>query len=101
LSADQQQLARERLKLRLLGARQALLARNDRLFRADLANVQAMIGRYFDSAAPAVEAAQAHLKQIAAMTMSVDAPRIGESLAALHALRPVPAAVTPIAPTAK
>ncbi len=85
LSSSQQQLVRERLKLRLLSARQALLARNDKLFRSDLADAQATIHRYFDAraAAPAL----ATLKQIAQTTLAVDAPPITDSLAALRALR--------------
>ena len=90
LSSSQQQLVRERLKLRLLSARQAALARNDKLFRSDLANSQATIGRYFDARAAAPAAALVQLKQIAQTTLAVDVPSLSESLTALRALRTEP-----------
>jgi len=90
LSSSQQQLVRERLKLRLLSARQALLARNDKLFRSDLADAQATINRYFDARAAAPAAAVAQLKQIAQTTLAVDVPSLVESLTALRALRTAP-----------
>lgn len=90
LSSSQQQLVRERLKLRLLSARQALLARNDKLFRSDLAGAQATINRYFDARAAGPSAALVQLKQIAQTTLAVDVPSLNESLAALRALRTAP-----------
>lgn len=90
LSSSQQQLVRERLKLRLLSARQALLARNDRLFRSDLAEAQATIHRYFDTRGAGPAAALAQLKQIAQTTLALDVPTLGESLAALRAVRSAP-----------
>jgi uroporphyrinogen III methyltransferase/synthase len=90
LSSSQQQLARERLKLRLLSARQALLARNDRLFRSDLAETQAALVRYFDSRAAGPAAALAQLKQLAQMKVTVDVPTVAESLTALRAVRARP-----------
>ena len=48
LGQQQQALVRQQLRLRLLNARQSLLARNDRLYRADLAEAQALVNRYFD-----------------------------------------------------
>jgi uncharacterized protein HemX len=90
LSSSQQQLVRERVKLRLLSARQALLARNDKLFRGDLAEAQATIQRYFDARAAAPATALAQLKQIAQTTLAVDVPSLAESLAALRALRTAP-----------
>jgi uroporphyrinogen III methyltransferase/synthase len=90
LSSSQQQLVRERLKLRLLSARQALLARNDRLFRSDLAEAQATIHRYFDARGAGPAAALAQLKQIAQNTLAIDVPTLNESLAALRAVRNAP-----------
>lgn len=87
LTSSQQQLVRERLKLRLLNARQALLARNDKLFRSDLADAQATINRYFDARAAAPTNALTQLKQIAQTTLTVDVPNLNESLAALRALQ--------------
>ncbi|MGE5337313.1 MAG: uroporphyrinogen-III C-methyltransferase [Gemmatimonadota bacterium] len=90
LSSSQQQLVRERLKLRLLSARQALLARNDRLFRSDLADAQATIRRYFDARAAGPAEALAQLRQVAQTTLAVDVPSLSDSLAALRALRSAP-----------
>lgn len=90
LSSSQQQLVRERLKLRLLSARQALLARNDRLFRSDLEQAQATINRYFDARAAGPSQALTQLKQIAQTTLAVDVPALNESLAALRAVRTAP-----------
>jgi uroporphyrin-3 C-methyltransferase/uroporphyrinogen III methyltransferase/synthase len=90
ISSSQQQLVRERLKLRLLSARQALLARNDKLFRSDLAEAQATINRYFDARAAGPSQALTQLKQVAQTTLAVDVPALNESLAALRAVRAAP-----------
>jgi uncharacterized protein HemX len=87
LTGAQQQLVRQQMRLRLLDARTALLMRNDKLFRADLAEAQALLARYFDTRQGATAAAQAQLKQLAGSPLSVDAPQISESLAALRGLR--------------
>jgi uncharacterized protein HemX len=88
LTGAQQQLVRQQMRLRLLNARTALLMRNDRLYRADLGEAQALITRYFDGRQPAVAAAQSQLKALAGAPLSVDAPQITESLAALRGARP-------------
>lgn len=88
LSTAQQQLVRHQLRLRLLDARLALLARNDRLFRADLAEAQALLARYFDTKHPAAANAAVQLRQIAGTTLSVELPALNDSLGALRALRP-------------
>jgi uncharacterized protein HemX len=92
LSNAQQQLVRQQLKLRLLTARQALLARNDRLYRNDLAEAQALLGRYFDPRQSAVVAALGQMKQLAGMPLSVDVPQINDSVAAVRAARTAPTA---------
>ncbi|MEG0820234.1 MAG: uroporphyrinogen-III C-methyltransferase [Burkholderiaceae bacterium] len=83
----QQRLVRQELRLRLLDARQALLARNDRIFRADLAEADAMLTRYFDIHQPAVIAGQTQLRALAKTVLSVDAPTISDSLSAARQLR--------------
>lgn len=88
LSGAQQQLVRHQLRLRLLNARLALLARNDRLFRADLAEAQALLARYFDTKHPAAANAALQLRQIAGTTLNVEPPTLSDSLGALRALRP-------------
>ncbi len=93
LDAQQQTLVRQQLRLRLLNARQALLARNDRLFRADLSEAQALIARYIDTRLPPVAAALSLIKQLASTALSVEVPTIGDSLAAIRAVR-----ITPLSP---
>ncbi len=87
LNEQQQRLARQQLRLRLLNARQSLLQRNDRLYRADLAEAQALLARYFDVRQPAVMAAAGQLKAMAQAPLSVEVPQITESLAALQTAR--------------
>jgi uroporphyrin-III C-methyltransferase len=93
LDAQQQTLVRQQLRLRLLNARQALLARNDRLFRADLSEAQALIARYFDTRSPPVAAALSLIKQLASTALSVEVPAIGDSMSAIRAVR-----ITPLSP---
>ena len=93
LDAQQQTLVRQQLRLRLLNARQALLARNDRLFRADLAEAQVLMARYIDTRSSPAAGALALIKQLASTALSVELPTIGDSMAAIRAVR-----VTPLAP---
>ena len=93
LDAQQQTLVRQQLRLRLLNARQALLARNDRLFRADLAEAQALMARYIDTRSAPAAGALALIKQLASTALSVELPTIGDSMAAIRAVR-----VAPLAP---
>lgn len=90
LQPQQQQLVRQQIRLRLLNARQALLSRNDRLFRADLAEAQALITRYVDTRQPAPAAALAQLKQIATIALTVEVPQINDSVAAVRSNRIAP-----------
>ncbi|MGH6611733.1 MAG: uroporphyrinogen-III C-methyltransferase [Burkholderiaceae bacterium] len=90
LDSQQQALMRQQLRLRLLNARQALLARNDRLFRADLAEAQELMKRYVDTRAPLAANALATLKQLASTALSVEVPTIGDSMAAVRAVRTAP-----------
>lgn len=88
LTGAQQQLARQQLRLRLLNARQALLMRNDRLYRADLTEAQNLIARYFDTRQAATVTAQTQLKQLSGAPLTVELPQIADSVAALRAARP-------------
>lgn len=90
LAPQQQALLRQQIKLRLLSARQALLMRNDRLFRADLGEAQALIARYVDARQPSVANALATLRQLAATALLVEVPQINDSLAAVRAARTAP-----------
>jgi uncharacterized protein HemX len=90
INTQQQTLVRQLLRLRLLNARQALLARNDRLYRADLAEAQSLMNRYVDTRQAPTASAAALIKQLASTPLSVDLPQISDSLAAVRAVRTVP-----------
>ncbi len=87
LPPDQQPLVREHLRVRLLMTRQALLMRNQTLFRADLADSLAIINRYFDPSDPLVAAALVQIKALSASVIDVPMPTLDDSLAALRAAR--------------
>lgn len=87
LTEAQQRLVRQQMRLRLLGARHALLTRNDKLFRADLAEAQALLTRYFDARQPAVSTAGNALRGMAQTPLSVEVPQIAETVAAVRAVR--------------
>ena len=83
----QQYFLRENLKLRLLTARIALLARNDASFQADLSAVEAWLRQYFDTRAKPVQALQATVRQLATSPMPGETPDLNQSLEALRVLR--------------
>ncbi len=83
----QQYFLRENLKLRLLTARIALLARQDASFQADLAAVDAWLKQYFDTRAKPVQAMQATMRQLAASPLPGETPDLARSLEALRLLR--------------
>jgi uroporphyrin-III C-methyltransferase len=87
LSPEQRFFARENLRLQLLNARLNLLARNEGLFRGDLARAQRTIERWFDPKQNAVANAQASLRQLSATTLAVELPAPVESIAAVRAAR--------------
>ena len=82
-----QYFLRENLKLRLLTARIALLARDDASFQADLAASETWLKQYFDVRAKPVQALLASLKQLAATPMPGETPDLTRSLEALRVLR--------------
>jgi uroporphyrin-3 C-methyltransferase len=75
---------RENLRLRLLSARQALLARDPARFRTDLETGRAWMTRYYDTRAKSTAAALASLKQLSAGSINVELPTIADSLAAVR-----------------
>ena len=83
LSPEQSFLLRETLKLKLLNAKLALLARQLDSARADLAAASQTLGRYFDPSSRKTQAASGLLQQIQAQMRSTDLPRLDETLAAL------------------
>jgi uroporphyrin-3 C-methyltransferase len=90
LSPEQSYFLRQNLQLRLLDARQALLARDPTRFRADLETARAWIVRYYDRNAKNTAAALAGLKQLAASSISVELPSIDASLAAVRNFKVAP-----------
>jgi uroporphyrin-3 C-methyltransferase len=75
---------RENLQLRLLSARQALLARDPARFRTDLETARAWMTRYYDTRAKNTANALASLKQLSASSINVELPTIADSLAAVR-----------------
>jgi uroporphyrin-3 C-methyltransferase len=87
LAPGQAYFLRENLKLRLLAARVALLARDEASFREDLRATQGWIAKYFDTKAKATAAALASLKQVAESPVNIAVPDINASLAAVRTAR--------------
>jgi len=87
LAPAQSYFLRENLKLRLLSARVALLARDEPSFRDDLKASQAWIAKYYDARAKPTVAALATLKQIADTPVAIAVPDINASLAAVRTAR--------------
>jgi uncharacterized protein HemX len=87
LTPAQSYFLRENVKLRLLAARMALVARDEASFREDLKATQVWIAKYFDPKAKATTAALASLKELAASPVSISVPDINASLAAVRTAR--------------
>lgn len=83
LSPEQAFFVRENLKLRLQGARLAILARQYEAARADLAAASNALGTWFDPASRRTQGAATLLQQIQGLTKSADLPRVQETLVAL------------------
>ena len=82
LAPTQSYFVRENLKLRLLNARLALLARQEVTYRADLLRVQEALQKYFDLRSKQTLAALALLKQVQSSNTVVEVPTLSESLTA-------------------
>ncbi len=87
LAPTQQYFLRENLRLRLLSARNALIARNDASFRADIKAADAWVQKYFDTRAKPVQALNATLGQMRAVSLPATLPELSQSLAAAATLR--------------
>jgi uroporphyrin-3 C-methyltransferase len=88
LSPPQEFFLRENLKLRLLNARLALIARDETTYRNDVKVAAGWLERYFDMRSRAAAATAGTLKQIASAGIGVSLPTIGETLAAVRAYKP-------------
>ena len=87
LAPGQSFFLRENLKLRLLHARLALLARDQVAFRGELKAALEMLGRLFDGRDKAVQAAQATLRQLLATEVVIAVPSLNETQTAMRVLR--------------
>jgi len=87
LAPSQAYFLRENLRLRLMAARIALLARDEKSFRADLRAARDWIARYYDVRHPQVMAADAQLKQLQDAGVAIELPGIDASLEAVRNYR--------------
>jgi uroporphyrin-3 C-methyltransferase len=83
LAPGQAFFLRENLKLRLLNARLALLARDQWIFRNELKQTRQWVERYFDEREKSVQTAQATLKQLSSAEINIELPNLNESLSAI------------------
>jgi uroporphyrin-3 C-methyltransferase len=83
MAPDQAYFLRENVKLRLLNARLALMARHGDVVKADVQMVQTLLQRYFRSDAPAVQDAIEVLARVAEQVGDAEVPRPDETWAAL------------------
>jgi uroporphyrin-3 C-methyltransferase len=89
LSPEQAFFLRENLKLRLLGARLALLARDEASFKADLNAASDWLQRYYDTGSKPAASALSTVKQLAQSEVGIELPDISASLDAARNLRMV------------
>lgn len=87
LSPEQAFFLRENLKLRLLGARLALLARDETSFKTDLGAASDWLQRYYDTGSKPVDAALSTVKQLAQSEVDIELPDISASVDAARNLR--------------
>jgi len=87
LAPEQAYFLRENLKLRLLSARVALLARDEGSFREDLRASQVWMSKYYDTKAKPAALALGTLKQLAESPVNISVPDINASLAAVRTAR--------------
>jgi uroporphyrin-3 C-methyltransferase len=87
LSPTQTFFLRENLKLRLLSARLALLARDNASFKLDLQSAQEWVTRYFDIKSAEGAQAAVSLKTLRASNISIELPDISASLEAVRNYR--------------
>lgn len=88
LAPSQTFFLRENLKLRLIGARLALLARDDTSYKADLKAAREWLERYYDTRNNTVTHAVSALRNLHASEISIEVPDISGTLDALRNLRP-------------
>jgi uroporphyrin-3 C-methyltransferase len=87
LPPEQEFFLRENLKLHLMSARLALLARDQGSFRQEFQGMQFWIRRYFDITSDEGAAALGALNKLAAASINVELPDISASLQAVRSYR--------------
>ena len=87
LAPGQAYFLRENLKLRLLSARLALLARDEKSFRADLKAAREWLARYYDARDKAVANAAVTVRQLHDSQISIEVPDVTASLDAVRNYR--------------
>jgi uroporphyrin-3 C-methyltransferase len=87
IAPEQSFFLRENLRLRLLSARLALLAHDERSFKADLSTARAWLTEYFDRRNRQVQSTLATLAQLSAIAMPSEIPNLAASLDAVRALK--------------
>lgn len=87
LSPTQTFFLRENLKLRLLSARLALLARDENSFKHDLQAGQDWVTRYFDTQSADGALAASTLQRLRASNISIELPDVSTSLEAVRNYR--------------
>lgn len=87
LAPAQNTFLRENLKIRLLTARLALLARDGRTYSADLAQARVWIERFFDRRDERVQMALQELRELESVSIRTELPTLTESFAALRTMQ--------------
>ncbi|APR35351.1 fused uroporphyrinogen-III synthase HemD/membrane protein HemX [Paraburkholderia sp. SOS3] len=87
VAPDQGYFLRENLKLRLLSARLALLARNETTLRSDLHAADATLAHYFDASSKNTQTVRGLVKDVDDAAGAVEVPNLDTSLQAVHQYR--------------
>ena len=87
LTAEQRDLVRGNLRLRLLNARLNLLNREEALFRQDLGRGIDEIQRWFDPSSRDVQASVTTLRELQDVPLTLKVPDLSETLAAIRQSR--------------
>lgn len=87
LTPGQAYFLRENLRLRLLGARLALLAHDEKSFKADLKAAREWLARYYDNRDKAVVNTVAAVRQLYDSSISIELPDVASSLDAVRNYR--------------
>jgi uroporphyrin-3 C-methyltransferase len=84
LAPEQNTFLRENLKMRLLTARLALMARDGRSYGVDIAQARTWVERFYDLRDERVQATLAELKELEAVKVRYQPPDLSETFGALR-----------------